>query len=131
MKANPSFLILIFGALQASPLWAETSIPALHSLSTQEDSIVFEVTSYGCSRDDDFELQTEGKTSITLIRKRADRCKRAPMAINVKRSLKENGLSLKQPFAVRNPFTPPPIKRKSFSKNYPTNYPTKGNIRSK
>jgi len=98
--------------LIATQLQAEPTIPALHSIAIQENTVVFEVTSYGCSRDEDFELQVEDSASITLIRNRLDRCKRAPMVMQIKRSLEKYGLSLQQPFSVRNPFTPPPVKRR-------------------
>jgi hypothetical protein len=98
--------------LLSAQLQAEQSIPVLHSIAIQENTIVFEVTSYGCSRDEDFELQVEDGASITLIRNRVDRCKRAPMAIQIKRSLEKYGLSLQQPFSVRNPFIPPPVKHR-------------------
>jgi hypothetical protein len=99
-------------------LQAEPSIPALHSIEINQNTIVFEVTSYGCSQDEDFELRVEDNASITLIRKRADRCKRAPMVMPIKRSLNKYGLTLQQPFAVKNPFTPPPVKRKPLSEVY-------------
>lgn len=99
---------------------AEPSIPALHSITIQEKTIVFEVTSYGCSRDEDFELQVEDSAGITLIRTRIDRCKRAPMVMQIKRSLEKYGLSLQQPFSVHNPFMPPPVKRKPLAETNPT-----------
>lgn len=90
---------------------AEPSIPILHSIAVQQNSIVFTLTSHGCSKDADFELRVKNEgSSITLLRTRVDRCKRAPMVFQVKRSLNEAGLSLQIPFAVRNLFAPPPVK---------------------
>ncbi len=104
-------------AIQAK---AESSIPVLHSFAIHQNSVVFELTSYGCSKDADFELRMEDGPAIILVRKRPDRCKRAPMVFQVKRSLDGSGLSLQTPFTIRNPFAPPPAKhkakRKPFSK---------------
>jgi len=99
---------------------AESSIPVLHSFAIHQDSIVFELTSYGCSTDADFELRVENgpAITITLIRNRPDRCKRAPMVFQVKRSLSESGLSLQTPFTIRNPFAPPPVKHKVKGKSF-------------
>jgi len=109
---------LLLPAIQAK---AEPSIPVLHSLSIYHDSVIFELTSYGCSKDADFELRVEDGPAITLVRNRPDRCKRLPMVFQVKRSLNGSGLSLQTPFAVRNPFAPPPSKHpakgKPFSKH--------------
>ena len=90
---------------------AESGTPVvLHSFAVHQDSIVFELTSYGCSKETDFALHVEDGPSIALIRNRPDRCKRTPMVFQVKRSLSEAGLSLQTPFAVRNPFAPAPAK---------------------
>jgi len=89
---------------------AEPGIPVLHSFAIHQNSVVFELTSYGCSTDTDFELRVENGPVITLIRHRPDLCKRAPMVFQVKRSLDDSGLSLQTPFTVRNPFAPPPVK---------------------
>ena len=107
------FLLLL--TMQAK---AESSIPVLHSFAIDQDSIVFELTSYGCSTDADFELRVENGPAITLIRKRPDLCKRAPMVFQVKRSLSESGLSLQTPFTIRNPFAPPPVKYREKGKPF-------------
>ncbi len=111
-------VLSIFPFLLTMQAKAESSIPVLHSVAIHPDSIVFELTSYGCSTDSDFELRVENGPAITLIRKQPDRCKRAPMVFQVKRSLSESGLSLQTPFAVRNPFAPPPAKYREKGKPF-------------
>ncbi len=108
-----AFLFLL--TIQAK---AESSIPVLHSFAIHQNSVVFELTSYGCSTDTDFELRVENGPAITLIRHRPDLCKRAPMIFRVKRSLGDSGLSLQTPFTVRNPFAPPPVKYSSKGKPF-------------
>jgi len=117
MKAISHPVLFIGLALLSLQARAAPSIPVLHSLAIQQNNIVFALTSFGCSRDADFELRVEdGETGITLIRKRPDRCKRAPMVFRVKRSLSASGLSLQTPFSVRNPFAPPPGEQTSTLK---------------
>ena len=123
-SAQLSFFLSIGLLLLSVPACAKPSIPALHSISIQGDNIVFNVTSFGCSQDADFELKVEDGQRITLYRTRADHCKRAPMVIQIKRSLQKSGLSMQRPFSANNPFSPPPIKRKG----QPEKYPSKGNV---
>jgi hypothetical protein len=118
MKRPLQVVILAFAITWLTNTHAEPNMPALHSLAVKQNSIVFEVTSYGCSRDTDFELRVDDGPGISLIRKRPDRCKRAPMVIQIKRSLKASGLSLQTPFAIRNAFSAPPVKHKTGSKKY-------------
>lgn len=103
------------------PARAEQDIPVLHGFAIHQNSIVFELTSYGCSKEADFALRTDDGPGITLIRNRPDRCKRAPVVFQVKRSLTGSGLSLQIPFAVRNPFAPPPAKQSSKGKPFTKN----------
>jgi len=78
-------LLLSIGLLLLSvPAFAKPGIPAVHSISIQQDNIVFNVTSFGCSQDADFELKVEDGQRITLYRTRPDLCKRAPMVIQIK-----------------------------------------------
>ena len=114
-------LLLSIGLLLLSvPAFAKPGIPAVHSISIQQDNIVFNVTSFGWSQDADFELKVEDGQRITLYRTRPDLCKRAPMVIQIKRSLQEAGLSMQRPFSVINPFSPPPVKRKGKPEKYPS-----------
>jgi hypothetical protein len=111
-------VLSIFLFLLTMQAKAESSIPVLHSFAIHQDSIVFELTSYGCSTDADFELRVENGPAITLIRKRPDYCKRVPMVFQVKRSLSESGLSLQTPFTIHNPFAPPPVKYREKGKTF-------------
>lgn len=119
---HASCLVLSVGLLLlTTQVRAEQDTPVLHSFTLYQDSIVFELTSHGCSKDADFALRTDDGPGITLIRNRPDRCKRAPMVFQVKRSLTGSGLSLQTPFAVRNPFAPPPAKHSSKGKPFTKN----------
>lgn len=113
-----SFLTLLL--LLASQAQADSPLPALHSLSVQQDKIIFEVTSHGCSKDADFKLRVEDGPRITLLRTRPDFCKRMPVVFRVERSRSDTGLSLQTPFTVSNPFMPPPSKSKARSVKSPT-----------
>jgi hypothetical protein len=116
MKKN--LFIIVICATWLAVAQAAPDMPALHSLTVKQNNIIFEVTSYGCSRDTDFELRVGDGPGISLIRKRPDLCKRAPMVMQIKRSLKESGLSLQTPFAVHNVFLPAPAKHKTAGKKY-------------
>jgi len=104
--------------LLAIQVKAESTIPVLHSFVIHQNSIVFELTSYGCSKNGDFELRVEDRSAITLIRNQPDRCKRARRVFQVKRSLNGTGLSRQTPFTVRKPFASPPEKHRSKGKPF-------------
>lgn len=76
----------------------------LHGLQVNNSSIIFTVTSTGCTQEKDFELLIEPGPTVTLIRTRLDHCRRAPMTMRIKKPL--HNLSLETPFAIRNPFYP-------------------------
>ena len=59
----------------------------LHAFAADAGEIAFSVTSTGCTRLDDFSIETDvsaGQCSVAIYRVRADRCRRAPTTIDLK-----------------------------------------------
>ena len=59
----------------------------LHAFTVREGEISFTVTSTGCTKVDDFSIETEvsgRECSVAIYRTKADRCRRAPTTVELK-----------------------------------------------
>jgi len=100
-------IVVLFGLIAMISFAAGGSAPAaLLSVERTGNDLTLSVISTGCSKDEDFYLQVheagDKLVEVTLIRTRADICKRFPKPMLIERSLPKHAAS-GIPIRILNP----------------------------
>mgnify|MGYP000704682630 CR=1 FL=1 len=84
--------LMLSGCLMVSPVVSgslPTGAERLHSLTFSATSLDIQVKSFGCTKAEDFRVQTDNNNELTIIRKKADRCRAMPRIIDLQLPLPE------------------------------------------